>query len=203
MSDRDPRRAEAFQAIVEHVRSAEPGTWKAIRDRFPDIPEATFFRYVRKARQAQSGEVAVAEARQRIADHVGAVASHPDVGAVQPDINGQGSLVPSEALGFRQLDLLRRVDEVFADIELLRAYAMGPEGKIRAPLFWTQAISLKDRSIGTALKCASAALSMERVIDFMDDVVAEVAAESPEAARKIIVRLTRFSASGGRDGGYF
>jgi hypothetical protein len=194
MTDSFSRRAEAAQAIREHLQKEAGGNWKAVRERFPDIPEATFWRMIRRERQAATGDVKIAEARRRLADHASAsIQSQAEADAALAEA---GASAPSDVVGLRGLDVLGRLEQTFADIDMLRAYALTTDGKVGKPLFFAQSIALKDRSLNTAVKVAEAVMDMQRTWDFFDLIVSEVAAESPEAARRIISRLKERAAIG-------
>lgn len=194
MSDSKARREDVYLAILEHVRRGDSGNWKVVRDRFPEVPAATFWRYVRRARKSTVNEASIAEARKRLADHVettsrAQIALH----ACEVDSDADHVPLPSVAAGFQQLNLLGHLDTLFRDIELLKSYALNEEGRIKQPHFFSQAISMHDRAIGTTLKCAESAWDLQKMWDFYDAVVSEVAVASPEIAKNIMSRLSQLA----------
>jgi hypothetical protein len=187
LGDSAERNAAAYRDILERLQRGESGNWREVRALHPDVSEPSWWRLVRKARQTLSGEQSVAKARQQLADHlaVGAVPVSNDDGRRKID-SERADNIPSVAAAFRDLDLLGQVKRQLADAELLRQYAINADGKIKAPSFLAQSISLRDRLVGTALRLAEAVWSLERQWQFYDAVVERVAVTSPETAHAII-----------------
>jgi hypothetical protein len=190
LSDSADRNAAAYQEILERLQRGEGSCWRETRARHAAVAEATFWRLVRKARQNLAGEGSVAKARQHLADHVAAGAIHtaPIAREAVPAASGDDA-IPSVGDAFRELDLLGQVRRQLADVDLLRQYAVGTDGKVRAPMFLAQSISLRDRLVATALRLAEGVWSLERQWQFYDAVVERVAATSPDTARTIIADL--------------
>lgn len=195
MSDSADRNEAAYQDILERLKRGEGNCWRETRERHAAVAEATFWRLVRRARQNLAGEESVAKARQQLADHVaaGPVAAGPVAvpldnrhgEAVQERLNN----IPSIGDAFRNLDLLGQIKRQLADVELLRQYALGADGKVRAPMFLAQSISLRDRLIGTAMRLVEAVWDLETQFKFYDSLVEKVAATDPELARAIVEDL--------------
>lgn len=178
----DSERAELMRAIASHLRDNGAGNWNKLQGRFPLVPAATFWRYVRKVRTSETDRIALGQARQRLADHV-ALQVH---NAADQQISG--AELPSVASGWKQLNLLRHLEQAFADIDALRAFARS-EGQISHPHFFAQTIGMRDRTVATALRCAESIWDVQRMWDFYDVLVEEVASESPEVARRITQRF--------------
>lgn len=194
MSTSSSRRSEAEAAIRAHLRAGVPGGWEPVLSEFTEIPRATWWRMVKRARQADSDALKVGEARLALAEHVAASAESQARAA--PAMAAAAVEAPSEVVGLRQLNLLGRLEQTFQDIEALRRFSLNENGSVRAPAFLAQSVALKDKTLNTALRIMELAISVQRDWDFYDALVAEVATESPEAAQRIIDRLKALLAIG-------
>ncbi len=171
----DSRRQEVIAAIAAHVSAHGERDWVAVQEQFPELPAATFWRYLRAWRSSRGPDARLASARQELAVYV----------------EGRDAAPPATELtkGWRVLDLPAKLLELFEDIEVLRKMAKDADGGVGHPHWLSVAIGHRDRSIHTALRCGEALMSVTMQMDFFDLLVAEVAAESPEVAGRIIDRL--------------
>lgn len=108
---------ELVEAIKAHLASASDASWSVVREQFPSISDASFWRYVRKVRSGEAGSQ-VAKARQCLADQV-VMAVSPTRGAPQAKSDG---VTPSEH--WRNAGVLAQIAQGFNDLELLRRYAL-------------------------------------------------------------------------------
>lgn len=177
------------EAIEANVR-AGGGAWDSVRSRFPDVPHTTFWRTVRSVRRQLQEEAALAVARDEVASRSLGAVEDPNLGKSNRSAEG----------GFGGLNLLGRFREILADADRLRAYSISADGKILNPVMFSQSIALRDRLLGSALQLADAVYDVERFEAFYQAIVDEVAAESPEAARRIIVRLKQHQERAGIGG---
>jgi hypothetical protein len=60
-------------------------------------------------------------------------------------------------------------------------------------MFFGQSINIRDGLLNTALKATQTVHDLQRNQNFWDAVIEEIAAESPETARRIMVRLHRLN----------
>lgn len=180
MSDSD--RDELLHAIARHLTENGAGNWTKVSAQFPDVPPATFWRYVRKARAGAIDDHKVAEARRQISAQVVSTTSATTQLVARADR-------PSEIAGWRGLNLLGTIDQVFSDIALLRKSVLNADGTIRNPHLFGQTVSMREKTVATALRCGEAILEQERMWTFFDHLVEEIAAESPELAARVCDRL--------------
>ncbi|WP_454764444.1 hypothetical protein [Cupriavidus campinensis] len=186
----DPRRDLA----IETIRSlcAEHGLkegCRLAREQFPEVPDGTWGRWrVQALGRAPEREELERDARANMATEV------------RENIPAVAELVPAaEALPAqrRALDFWRMLDELDEDARLLREFAVtvGADGKrrVRVPFALRDAHRMRCDLIRLALQHAEAAHGVERAARFQDAIIAEISAESPELAGRVIARLRRLA----------
>ena len=192
------QRAQAEAAIAEHLRTVGPRQWRQVRARFPGVPDATWWRMVRRVRSAPPEPEAVRKARVRLRRaglDKGQLIAH--AAAQLPD--PEGSLSPAQvakegARAFTSWDLLGAAQDLYRDAELLRDHAArkDEDGKVRiaSPKMLAGSVRLRNDLLETCLKLLERAYEVERTRHFYEVLVAEIAAESPAVIERIVARLT-------------
>ena len=204
-------RNEAVKAISDHLAEEGPRNWHLVRKRFPQVPDATWWRWVRGVREApigpartQSIRTAVGRAKERLneaesrlieegAAELPAATSMPESVACLPTAPSPAFLATGGSKAVQSLNLLAMFHQLVADAEMLRAYSLSEGGKIRNPATFDKSIERRLRLIGQALEVTQQVWDLETMQRFYDIIVAEVTAEAPDTARRIMVRLDRLS----------
>jgi hypothetical protein len=179
-----PCRENLRQAIEGHLREHGPRNWKLVRDQFSGVSDASFWRTVRRVRTPTDDAADIHQARKRVSLHV--------AGRLDRQNAKTGTSLP-EGEFFSGLNLLRMLENIFDDIQLLRAFSTSAEGAVRNPLFFAQTISMRERTLKTAIGCAQSILNLEYATSFYDAVVDEIALVDPDTAKRITVRLAKLS----------
>lgn len=183
-------RVQLEEAILDNL-AAGGGDWAAIRARFPDVSESTFWRTIRRLREAGARSLALTVSRSR--------ADTPEAGADSARTSADRVLAaagidaPSKVAGVRDLRLLDRIQQSFNDIDRLRRFASKPDGEVRNPAVTVQVVALQDRVTNTALRVAEMALDLQYQADFYDAVTAELVVVDKDLARRVIERLHRLN----------
>lgn len=163
----------AIKAAI-HKYGIEAGP-KIAREQYPDVPRSTWYRYL-KAAQASPIDVAVAQAK-KASKHLPAAPSPAYIAEK-----------PVEAR--KNIDMMSRLESLYADAEMLRAYAMTPDGeRIRVPTFFAQSIKLRADLLETALKAVQEVWDLQRMQRFYDTILDEIGNVDPELQRRIVERL--------------
>lgn len=103
------------------------------------------------------------------------------------------------------IDFMSRLEFLYDDAEKLRNWAVkqtenadGTQGEaIKNPTFFAQSIKLRSDLLENAVKTVQQFYNLQRMQRFYDTVLEEIAAESPEMAKRIIERLERLDAETG------
>jgi len=185
---------EVQRAIATHVEAHGPARWELVRQRYPDVPIATFWRWVRDIKKKPSKE------RMQAARDLLAVAprSRVAIAASQMPSVSIDDVTKGAGVVAQQIDVRLELDELMADAKLLRSFSMSSDGtKVELPKIFADAAKLRIQLLEMVLAATPILSSAEVVANFFDSVVHTVAKCEPEAARQIIVKLNRFKETGG------
>lgn len=182
------QRAALIAAIEKHLGKHGAKDWSKVRDRFPDVPESTFWRIAKQVKEAPASPDALTNARKRIsARNRGA----KDATEAQP-----ASASPSPAVvakhgddAFAGFDYLKEVGELYADAKHLRTFSLGTDGKIRNPAFFEKSIARREAILDTAASLLERFCSIEASERLFSILMDEIAAADRETAHRIIKRL--------------
>jgi hypothetical protein len=192
-------RLKILDDIANHLSRTGPRDWEAIRARWPDLSRATFFRLVKAVRGRPAAPDRLKEARRELEERAAAATSEGDgKGSPLPMPPSADWLAKSGDVGRGQLDLMGQLRRLFDDAERLRTFSLSPDGKaVRNPLYFLQAASLSDKLVNTALRAWREIYDIQRMQNFYNAIIEEIAAESPDCAGRIMERLARINAEWG------
>lgn len=177
----------AFVAIAKHLKEVGDEQWEALRKKYSNVPKTTFYRWIKTTKNlmgTDSEELGDAALKAlEASDHLPAAPS-------------PSYIAKEGANGRSNLDFMQRLDNLYADAELLRDYGLR-DGKLVSPKFFSQSINLRRTLLETALKAMSEVWDLRQMQAFYDTVVEEVAKESPETAQRILERLRNLNAETG------
>jgi hypothetical protein len=175
--DRKTLRSRAIAAIGQHLGQKGAKSWKPLRAKFPDVPERTWWRWVASAKKARG------KAQLNPAGRVPASASESvrfsDSEARQEFMKRQ----------IRIADIAGAIVLQMRDIDLLQAYAMTEDGKIKFPTFFAQALALRERLMNSIVKTIAPALGQLEWGDMLDTVVDTIAGIDKDVALQIMKAL--------------
>lgn len=194
----DTRRNEAIGTIrrlcAEH--GLKEGC-RLAREQFSDIPDGTWGRWrVQALGRAPERDELEREARAAVAAEV-----RENIPAVTELVSADAEAMPAAR---RALDFWRMLDELDEDARLLREFAVttGADGRrrVKVPFALRDAHRMRCDLIRLALQHAEAAHGVERTARLHEAIVAEIQAESPEMAKRVIDRLRSLSTEAERRG---
>lgn len=193
MPDATTRQA-ALAAIAEHLETIGPKDWSIVRDRFPDVAEATFWRWVKQVKASAPKPEAIERAQRKLAE-LGDGATVEQTAAIFRDALPPCGPDPIEYLAkngegaVRGINFVKELHRQLQSCEQLREHATGPDGKIRNTQLFGQALKLKDATLRTAFKVLEGAYNMGRMERTRQAILDAIAEASPETARKIVGKL--------------
>ncbi|HEX5678714.1 MAG TPA: hypothetical protein VFX91_12180, partial [Alcanivorax sp.] len=178
---------KAFVAIADHLKKVGDEQWEALRKQFPNVPKATFYRWIKAVKQLLGTDQQELTESARYAleasDHL-PVAPSPEY------------VAKTGANGKSNMDFMQRLDQLYGDAELLREFGVR-DGKVVSPKFFGQSINLRRSLLETALKAMAEVWDLRQMQAFYDVVLDEIAKESPECAQRILDRLRDLNAETG------
>jgi hypothetical protein len=193
-------RLKLMDDIAAHLASRGPREWETVRARWPEVSRATFFRLVKTFRDRPADPARLEEARRELAHRAAgeAEAGKAAAGSPLPAPPSPDWLAKNGDHGRGQLDLMGRLQRLFDDADRLRTFSLSPDGKgVRNPLYFVQSASLAEKLINTALRAWREVYDLQRTQDFYNAIIEEIAAESPDCAKRIMGRLARLDAEFG------
>lgn len=187
----NPWKATAVEAINSHLRDCGPVEWERVASKFPDVPKATLWRWIKELRDKASDS----PSRQKLQ------AASKKVRKVVEDVRAVGGMLPAApspsylaekgAEGEANMNFLGRLNQLYEEGEKLRDFACNSDGKIRIPLFYQSSINIRRNLLQTSLDVMQQVYDLRRMEAFYEAVTEEVGSVSPEAQRKIMDRLRR------------
>ena len=178
------------QAIAEHLTARGGTGWDAVRARFPDVPVATFWRWVRAARKSPSPEQ-LSAARTLLANTPGAAM---DATAPLPAPVPAAALIEGGIDSFGKFNFMRELDRLMADGELLRSLSLSADRTgVRNPKVFTDSAKLRIELMRLWLSAYPTLYSAERTQELYAAVIDAVAECDPEAAKRIVAKMRTVS----------
>lgn len=191
----DEIRDTILAEIATHIRVHGTRNWELVRERYPDIigsaagkvGERKFFRWVEKVKKGDTGTIAAAarEVKSKVGRHL-PVAPPPQY------------LVRGGAEARKNIDFLKVLSEVAADIELVRETASTIDEatgkrKIKNPVMFNASIKNRMDMLQTGLNLMREVWDLQMMEDFYAEVISiiadEIAPLEPEVAQRIMLRL--------------
>lgn len=189
-------------AITEHLNLHGPQNWDELMARFPEVSRATFFRWVKEAKDtiesqaANHGTVALKLAQKRIRS---SIESTPE--RTQKQLKAQLPVAPSPAIvadmsgdmAEQTFDFMAYFHKIVADAELVRSAAVttDAEGKEKAknPILLDNNIRRRLGVIETWLHSMELVWNLEKMQELYKLVIEEVGKVDPDVQRAILARL--------------
>jgi hypothetical protein len=169
------------EAIIDHLKNVGSHDWAEVQKDFLDIPPATFWRKVTKAK-AQLAQSAV----PRISDDL---FSQAEENGDEPEVWEK----PLLNTAYRSLNQAQRLHELYADILALRQRALDKDGKICDPQLFAKSIRLRNQLLTDELKMVEGMHAADANTNYFDALIEEVRKASPEVAKAIILSLHAYN----------
>jgi hypothetical protein len=190
----DGLRAEVEASVVAAVTSSgTDGVWKnTLIKRFlgRGASKATLYRWVTATiATGKPGQAAVSAIKQAAAARA---ARTPD--PVAEMVTEAGKHLPSvvrleDVLGIPVIEVIERLNQVVANLDLLIDHAKTDDGKVRNAQFLLNATDRLRACLETTLKIHKAMRDLDRVDSLHNAILEEITKEAPEAAERILRRI--------------
>ena len=169
---------EAKEAIKNHLKVVGSKDWEEVQKDFPDVSDASFWRYAKAVKADLKHEVALA--------------SNPDL-FTQNKVEASTEQDPWEqqrpnAL-FRGLKQAQRFQALYADALALRDHAVHGESRIKNPVLFAKSIRIREQLLNAEMSVLDGIHSADAATAFLEKVVNAVAQAAPETAREIMDSL--------------
>lgn len=199
---KEDKKAAAMAAINEHLNLHGPQNWDECMARFPDVSRATFFRWVKEAKEtiesqaSRQGTVQLKLAQQRIRN---SVELSPE--RTQREVKAHLPAAPSPAIiasmpsdvAHSTFDFLTYFKEIAGDLKMVRDSNVieNDDGTKRAknPMLMGMNAVQRLRVVETWIKSMELLYSFERNQEFQRLIVEELGKVSPELQQAVLVRM--------------
>lgn len=179
------QKALLISAIERHLGKHGTKDWSKVRDRFPDVPESTFWRIVKQVRERPASPEALTNARKRIS----ARNRGEDVPAQLKETPSPAVVAKHGDEAFRGFDYLKEVGALYDDAKLLRDFSMTADGKIRIPAYFEKSIARRENILDTAASLMERFFSIETTENFYRILLEEVGAADKDTQIRVLKRL--------------
>jgi hypothetical protein len=176
-------RAEIESAITEHLLVNGSADWQPVRDRFPEVSDSTFWRYVRTAKKA-SGVGEAKHSAKKVAKVVQKAKEELGVGITPSVVEARGPENVSMAV-----DYAAQVMKALGIADKLEAHAMNKDGGIRMPMLLKDSARIRLDSMRTLAQVGEFLDGGRRQEQFFAELMGELAKESPEFQIRVMRRL--------------
>lgn len=187
-------RDAAMRDIAEHLLEHGPQNWGAVRSKYPEVAEPTWWRWVKRVREGKPSPEALKAATKKIQRHLKKSPPAPqEVAAHLPAAPSPEFIARNGDAGLRQFDVMRELHVLFADALLLREFSLNSEGRVKIPLFFERSIRLRTDIIESGVAAAREVWDLERVASFHQAIIDAIREVSPEVAHAIVERMHALS----------
>lgn len=204
-------------AVVQHMATVGSNNWNVVFDQFPGVPAPTGWRWIRQAKEAKVPKPQLINAKAKIVQKVkkaggtdrqreARARGTEEISRHLPAAPSPNYIAKTGEAGLQNLDFVAEIHALYADAQLLRAYAMkdrtDPEtGEIRSvinnPAAFDKSIVRRANLLETAIKAVQEVWDLRTMQAFYETVVEVIGEESPEAQRKIMERLAELNSKQG------
>lgn len=200
-----PQKFEVLKAIADHLLKVGPHDWKVVFAKFPEIGEATMWRWIREAKRqhvpeaAPAIKAAAAKASRKLKDvpiQRHEEAKSAGVAHIAKDLPAAPSpayLARTGSTGVENLDFAVQIMRLYSDAELLRSYSViveeGKPERIKNPHTFEKSIARRTKILETAIRTLQELWDLRTMQAFYETVIEEIGNESPDCQERILRRL--------------
>ena len=218
MATLDPSIKQSFMlTVAKHMATVGANNWNTVLDKFPEVPVATKWRWIREAKTADVPRPELINAKAKLVQKVKKLPK--DARRVESEeagtehITRQLPAAPSPhyiarngEAGLATIDFVAEIHKLYADASLLRAFAMSPVvnesgevtgEKIKNPAAFDKSIVRRADLLETAIKAVQEVWDLRTMQNFYETIIEEIGLESPTVQKRIMERLAALNARQG------
>ena len=188
----DEIKLAAIAEIAKHLAEVGSKEWAPTRKKYPAISDRAWWRLVASVKEGKTPQEILAASVKRAKYH-----ARKNLPAVpSPEYIAKGGVQATA-----NIDFMDAFAQLMGDATLLAEFSTkrNEDGSrnVKNPMFFAQSIKLRVELIGTQIRAMREVWDLQRMQNFFDAVVEEVAIESPACSRRIMERLDRLNAEFG------
>lgn len=211
-----PQKSAFKAAVAQHLSTVGANNWKVVLEQFPDVAEPTKWRWIREAKAADVPRPELINSRAKLVQKVKKLP--PDARTAEARENGTEHIAKqlpaaprpeyiarTGEAGMQTLDFVAEIHKLYADASMLRAYAMKNKTDadgvvseaINNPVAFDKSIVRRAGLLETAIKAVQEVWDLRTMQNFYETIIDEIGKESPEAQKRIMVRLAELNSRQG------
>jgi hypothetical protein len=171
--------------IRSHLLAGRTDGWKSVQKKYPEISKATFFRYRREVELSLTG--GNLDPDQEAAD-----ASADDASLASVKIARTASEMTTFPIKSPR-EIAQGYQELFADSQRMRAYALDSKGKVRDPVAFSRSVKMRENALGCIFMSRRELWDMERIEQFYNTIIDVIGEADPEMQRAMMRKLHDFN----------
>lgn len=207
---KEDKKVVVMTAINEHLNLHGPQNWDELMARFPEVSRATFFRWIKEAKEAIEGQAsaygttALKLAQKRIRS---SVETTPE--RTKRELKAQLPAAPSPAviadmpaeLVENTFDFMAYFNDIVRDTQMVRDSNVrknedGTES-LKNPVLMDRNLARRISIIQTWLQSIETVYNVERLQELYHLIIEEVGKADPDTQRAILVRLRELNSRRG------
>lgn len=182
------------RAIAQHLAESGSADWELVRQRFPNLPAATFWRWVRELKAKPSADQLQA-ARTLLGATPGA--SIP-AGAALPAPVALTAVASGDRRARAGIHFFLELQQLMDDARLLRTFALTPDGaRVKNPRVLADSAKLRSNFLQLYLTALPQLYASDTTQRLYAAVIETIAACEPQVARQITEKLRALSEDAG------
>jgi hypothetical protein len=211
-----PKKQLFLAACQHHLSTVGSNNWNKVLEAFPDVQVSSAWRWIRQAKEADVPRPELINARAKLIQKVKKLPK--DDRTIEARANKTEHIAkhipaaPSPAYiartgeaGLQTLDFVAEIHKLYSDASMLRTFSMvigkdeaGNETeKIKNPAMFDKSIARRAGLLETAIKAVQEVWDLRQMQNFYELIIEEIGRESPEAQRRIMVRLAELNSRAG------
>ena len=179
---------QAVNDIQQHLQDVGSKDWADLRVKYKDVPEATFYRWVKAIKLGKlTTKKTVVAAKKEIEKKI---KNGQRVAKVLPAAPSPDYIAKSQSKnGLDMVAFLTQYESLYEDTLMLRESSFTKEGKLRNMRTFSESVKLRTSLLDTKLKAMKEIWDLQQMQKFYEIVLLEIQQESPETVKRIIKRL--------------
>lgn len=198
--DQNAQRTALKLAISQHINLHGPNNWDELREKFPNVSRATFFRYVKDIKEdmeARASDIGTAELRamqKRIRSQTQTPESTKrTMKANVPASPSPAALVELGSGASEVFNFMAHFNQLLADTQMMRSasVAVTEDGKerLKNPMLMDKSIGRRVDLIETWLRSQDMIWNFERMQQLYHAIIDEVGKADPDTQQAILARI--------------
>lgn len=211
-----PQKHLFLAACQRHLATVGSNNWNKVLDAFPDVQVSSAWRWIKQAKAADVPRPELINARAKLVQKVKKIATNDrtiearankteHIARHIPAAPSPTYIARTGEAGLQALDFVAEIHKLYSDASMLRTFSMivgkdeaGNETeKIKNPAMFDKSIARRAGLLETAIKAVQEVWDLRQMQNFYQLIIEEIGMESPEAQRRIMVRLAELNSKSG------